>query len=358
MNSTDEPRRGAAEQADRLFRRRDSEPARPRRSRRTSRASSSAAPRRSAASSAKLRPRASCTAQAPPTTRIEDAARARSACAMRSRSSARPSRSSARSSPRGPTCSRPSSIEELVDAPGSRDAAHRGRGRGGHGARSSACRGRTSSRASRRRRWRPGRSARCTARRLEGGDRVVVKVQRPNAGARHLPRPRPARDVRRRRRPTGRRSVSSSTCPPSSSTSPRRSAGSSTSAMEARNIERMRDVLDRYPRLEVPGVYGELVEPRLLVMEEVEGVPVREAPVGEARREAAQPAARVVLPPDPDRGLLPRRSAPRQPQVVGRADLLPRLRDGRRGRRRATREHLLLMLMAFWRERRAVSSPT
>ena len=63
------------------------------------------------------------------------------------------------------------------------------------------------------------------------------------------------------------------------------------------------------------------------------------APRSERHRRATpagggEAAPRLVLPPDPDRGLLPRRSAPGEPEVVERQDLLPRLRDGRRGRRR------------------------
>lgn len=56
---------------------------------------------------------------------------------------------------------------------------------------------------------------------------------------------------------------------------------------EAANIERMREVLAPFPRLDVPTVYSEFSTARLLVMEEVQGIPVRGAPEGEARSEAA-----------------------------------------------------------------------
>ncbi len=57
---------------------------------------------------------------------------------------------------------------------------------------------------------------------------------------------------------------------------------------EAANLERMRAVLAPFDRLEAPSVYGELTTSRLLVMEEVRGIPVQEAPDGPARREAGR----------------------------------------------------------------------
>src|SRR5437764_8723779 len=44
---------------------------------------------------------------------------------------------------------------------------------------------------------------------------------------------------------------------------------------ELSNIERMREVLAPYSRLDVPAIYKEYTTPRLLVMEEVQGVPIR-----------------------------------------------------------------------------------
>src|SRR5438093_9678964 len=57
---------------------------------------------------------------------------------------------------------------------------------------------------------------------------------------------------------------------------------------EAANVERMREVLAPYSRLGVPGLYRELSTSRLLVLEFVEGVPIREAPDGPERREAGR----------------------------------------------------------------------
>ena len=56
---------------------------------------------------------------------------------------------------------------------------------------------------------------------------------------------------------------------------------------EAANIARMREVLAPFERLDVPRVYDELSTVRLLVMEEVQGVPVRQAPSGTARTDSS-----------------------------------------------------------------------
>jgi ubiquinone biosynthesis protein len=57
---------------------------------------------------------------------------------------------------------------------------------------------------------------------------------------------------------------------------------------EAANIARLREVLTRYSRLDVPGVYDQLSSSRLLVLEFIDGVPVRQAPDSKERREAAR----------------------------------------------------------------------
>ena len=57
---------------------------------------------------------------------------------------------------------------------------------------------------------------------------------------------------------------------------------------EASNIERMGAILEGFSRLAVPKVYEDYTTPRLLVMEEIQGVAVREAPHGDARQEAAR----------------------------------------------------------------------
>jgi ubiquinone biosynthesis protein len=57
---------------------------------------------------------------------------------------------------------------------------------------------------------------------------------------------------------------------------------------EAANIARLREVLTRYQRLDVPGVYEQLSSSRLLVLEFIDGVPVRQAPDTKERRDAAR----------------------------------------------------------------------
>ncbi len=57
---------------------------------------------------------------------------------------------------------------------------------------------------------------------------------------------------------------------------------------EAKNIERMREILVSYNRLDVPIVYEQFTGPRLLVMEDIRGVSMREAPEGRERKDAAR----------------------------------------------------------------------
>ncbi|HEX6262925.1 MAG TPA: AarF/UbiB family protein, partial [Actinomycetota bacterium] len=59
-------------------------------------------------------------------------------------------------------------------------------------------------------------------------------------------------------------------------------------SIEAKNAERLREVLTLYSRLDVPRVYTEFSTERLLVLEAIRGVPVHEAPLGPERIEAAR----------------------------------------------------------------------
>ncbi len=58
--------------------------------------------------------------------------------------------------------------------------------------------------------------------------------------------------------------------------------------LEAKNAERLREVLAPYTRLDVPAVYTELSTERLLVLQAIRGVRVHEAPPGPERIEAAR----------------------------------------------------------------------
>ena len=57
---------------------------------------------------------------------------------------------------------------------------------------------------------------------------------------------------------------------------------------EADNLERMHELLEPFPRLDVPRVYRELSTERLLVMEAIDGCPLRDAPPGDDRIDAAR----------------------------------------------------------------------
>jgi ubiquinone biosynthesis protein len=122
---------------------------------------------------------------------------------------------------------------------------------------------------------------------LESGERVVVKVQRPNAEEEIL------RDLglldlfaeQAMTRSGLREVVDIPALVEHLSSSLRRELDF---RQEARNIERMRTVLAPYARLAVPGLYADLSTSRLLVMEEVGGGPIRDAPKGPERKEAAR----------------------------------------------------------------------
>ena len=122
---------------------------------------------------------------------------------------------------------------------------------------------------------------------LTGGERVVVKVQRPTA----------ERDIlgdlallerfaeKTTNRPVFRQVVDLPAIIQHLSESLRRELDF---GQEAGNVERLRKVLAPFPRLDVPGLYGDLCSRRLLVMEEIQGVPIREAPESDARKEAGR----------------------------------------------------------------------
>jgi predicted unusual protein kinase regulating ubiquinone biosynthesis (AarF/ABC1/UbiB family) len=122
---------------------------------------------------------------------------------------------------------------------------------------------------------------------LETGDRVVVKVQRPNAEEEIL------RDLglldlfaeQAMTRAGLREVVDIPALVEHLSSSLRRELDF---RREGENIERMRGVLAPYTRIGVPRLYADLSTARLLVMEEVEGVAIRAAPEGPERKEAAR----------------------------------------------------------------------
>ena len=54
--------------------------------------------------------------------------------------------------------------------------------------------------------------------------------------------------------------------------------------LEARNAERMRAALADFPRLAVPRIYTDFSTSRLLVMQDVAGVPATDIPAGSSGR--------------------------------------------------------------------------
>jgi len=118
---------------------------------------------------------------------------------------------------------------------------------------------------------------------------------------------------------------------------------------EAASIERMREVLAPFDRLGVPLVYTELSTSRLLVMQEIQGIPVRQAPEGEARREAARQLLEAYYYQVLEAGFF--HADPHPGNLMWWNDMIYLLDLGMVGEVDAgLRESLLLLLLAFWRE--------
>jgi ubiquinone biosynthesis protein len=122
---------------------------------------------------------------------------------------------------------------------------------------------------------------------LENGDRVVFKVQRPTAAEDIL------QDLELLKlfaektadRSAFRQVVDAPAIIEHLSDSLRRELDF---RQEASNIERMAEVLATFDRLDVPKLYDQYTSARFLVMQEIQGVPIRQAPEGEERKEAAR----------------------------------------------------------------------
>ncbi|HEX6490828.1 MAG TPA: AarF/UbiB family protein [Gaiellaceae bacterium] len=122
---------------------------------------------------------------------------------------------------------------------------------------------------------------------LESGERVVVKVQRPGA------RDEIMRDLgllrlfaeKTESREALRRIIDLRAVVEHLAGSLQRELDFE---QEAANIDRMREVLGPFSRLDAPAVQHRLTSKRLLVLELIPGGPVREAPWGPERKEAAR----------------------------------------------------------------------
>ena len=183
---------------------------------------------------------------------------------------------------------------------------------------------------------------------LADGERVVVKVQRPTA----------ERDIlqdlgllelfaeKASGRPAFRQVVDLPAIIEHLSSSLRRELDF---RQEAENIERMRAVLAPYSRLDVPEVYGRLSSSRLLVLEEVQGIPVRAAPAEAPRKEAARQLLEAYYRQVLVDGFF--HADPHPGNLMWWQDKIYFLDLGMVGEvEPEVRELLLLLLMAFWRE--------
>jgi predicted unusual protein kinase regulating ubiquinone biosynthesis (AarF/ABC1/UbiB family)/nucleotide-binding universal stress UspA family protein len=183
---------------------------------------------------------------------------------------------------------------------------------------------------------------------LAGGDRVVVKVQRPNAEAEILQDLGLLDEFARHaaNRPVFRQVVDLPAMIEHLSEALRRELDF---RQEAANIERMRQVLAPFPRLDVPRLYDHVLTARLLVMEEVQGIPVRQAPMGEARKEAARQLLESYYRQVLTEGFF--HADPHPGNLMWWNDKIYFLDFGMVGEiDAATKELLMLLLLAFWQE--------
>jgi ubiquinone biosynthesis protein len=118
---------------------------------------------------------------------------------------------------------------------------------------------------------------------------------------------------------------------------------------EASNIERMREVIAGYDRLHVPDVYNDLSTSRLLVMQEIQGVSIAEAPEGIDRKESARQLLESYYTQILPDGFF--HADPHPGNLMWWRDSIYFLDFGMVGEVGADmREHLMLLLMAFWQE--------
>jgi predicted unusual protein kinase regulating ubiquinone biosynthesis (AarF/ABC1/UbiB family) len=119
--------------------------------------------------------------------------------------------------------------------------------------------------------------------------------------------------------------------------------------IEAQNIERLREVLAPFTRLDVPMVHERYTSSRLLVMEDIQGVPIREAPPGPERQEAARQLVEAYYRQILTDGFF--HADPHPGNLLWWRDRIYFLDLGMVGEvPPEVRELVLLLLMAFWQE--------
>jgi ubiquinone biosynthesis protein len=182
---------------------------------------------------------------------------------------------------------------------------------------------------------------------MTGGDRVVVKVQRPTARTDIL------QDLgllelfaeKTQERSAFRQVIDLPTIIEHLSASLRRELDF---RQEAGNLLRMQEVIQGFSRLDVPRVHTEFSTDRLLVMEEIEGGPIRDAPEGDARKEAARQLLESYYQQILGDGFF--HADPHPGNMMWWNDRIYFLDLGMVGEiDPETRNLMLLLLMAFWR---------
>jgi len=183
---------------------------------------------------------------------------------------------------------------------------------------------------------------------LESGDRVVIKVQRPTARA-EIEQDLALLEVfaeKVGKRPALKQVIDMEAVFKHLSTSLHRELDF---RQEADNIGRMQDVLAGYDRLAVPAVHRDLSTSRLLVMEEIQGIPIKQAPAGSERVEAARQLLESYYKQIIVDGFF--HADPHPGNLMWWKDRVYFLDFGMVGAIGADfREHLMLLLMALWQE--------
>jgi predicted unusual protein kinase regulating ubiquinone biosynthesis (AarF/ABC1/UbiB family) len=111
----------------------------------------------------------------------------------------------------------------------------------------------------------------------------------------------------------------------------------------------MRLVISDYPRLDVPTVHADLSSSRLLVMQEIQGIPISHAPEGDARKEAARQLLESYYKQILVDGFF--HADPHPGNLMWWNDRIYFLDFGMVGEvGPEMREQLMLLLMAFWQE--------
>ncbi|MGH2725952.1 MAG: ABC1 kinase family protein [Actinomycetota bacterium] len=183
---------------------------------------------------------------------------------------------------------------------------------------------------------------------LEDGDRVVVKVQRPTA-AEEISTDLELLKVfaeATENRSAFRRMIDVPAIVQHLSEGLRRELDF---RGEASNIARMGQILEPFSRLDVPKVYEPFTTPRLLVMEEIRGDAVRDAPEGSARREAARQLLESYYRQVLTEGFF--HADPHPGNMIWRDDKIFFIDFGMVGELDAgLRDSLLMLVMALWQE--------